>query len=46
MLFYELFLVPIPKTALANAVGNGISGLLSGFMAAFIGLLTYFNASR
>ncbi len=31
------FLVPMPETVLANALGNGISGLMSGFMGALSG---------
>jgi len=33
------FLAPMPESVLANAIGNGISGLISGFM----GLLVYFK---
>ena len=37
------FLMPMPDTVLANAIGNGMSGLISGFMEGFMGLLVYFK---
>ena len=32
------FLVPVPENELANALGNGISGLISGFFGAYMAL--------
>jgi hypothetical protein len=33
------YLVPVPPHALANAFGNGISGLFSGFFGGFMALV-------
>lgn len=30
------FLIPMPKNVMANAIGNGVSGLLSGIITAAI----------
>jgi len=30
------FILPMPETVFANAVGNGISGLISGFMGGYL----------
>jgi len=32
------FILPMPETVLANAVGNGISGLISGFMGGYLAI--------
>ena len=32
------FLIPFPESVAMNAVGNGISGLVSVFMGGYIGL--------
>jgi len=37
------FFLPVPTTAIVNALGNGTSGLISGFMGGFMGLLFYFR---
>ncbi|MBT3389010.1 MAG: hypothetical protein HN413_01220 [Chloroflexi bacterium] len=37
------FLAPMPETLLANALGNGVSGLIIGFMGGFMGLFIYFK---
>ena len=35
------FIIPFPESVLANAVGNGFSGLISGFMGGFMGIMAY-----
>ena len=32
------FILPIPETLFINALGNGISGLISGFMGGFLAI--------
>ena len=32
------FILPIPETLYANALGNGISGLISGFMGGYLAI--------
>ena len=32
------FILPMPETVLANALGTGISGLMSGFMGGFLAI--------
>ena len=32
------FIVPVPENELVNAFGNGMSGLMSGFMGAYMAL--------
>lgn len=34
------WLIPVPETELANAIGTGISGFMSGFIGAFMTSLT------
>ncbi|MEM9982941.1 MAG: hypothetical protein AAF734_10630 [Bacteroidota bacterium] len=44
MLFSALlnyFVIPIPETTFINAVGNGMSGLISGFMGGFMALKAF-----
>lgn len=38
------FVVPFPKSPLANGFNNGISGLISGFMSGFMGLFMYLKS--
>ncbi len=33
--------IPLPASSVENALGNGITALICGFMSAFMGLLTY-----
>jgi hypothetical protein len=35
----SFYLVPMPSTQARNVIGNGMSGLFSGFMGGFIGVL-------
>jgi len=32
------FILPMPETLFANALGNGISGLISGFMGGYLAI--------
>lgn len=32
------FVIPVPETELANAFGNGMSGMISGFAGAYMAL--------
>lgn len=36
-----LLVIPMPETAVVNAVNNGVSGLLSGLMGSFVSLLIF-----
>ncbi|MEV7077930.1 hypothetical protein AB0N88_05200 [Streptomyces sp. NPDC093516] len=38
-------LVGLPSDAVTNTINHGITGLASGFMAGFIGLLVHFRKS-
>lgn len=40
------FLTSVPDTQLANAIGNGISGLGSGVMTAICGMGAFFLSAR
>ena len=41
-----MFLIPFPETAMANAINNGISGLLSGFVGSLVTLIIYIKKSE
>lgn len=40
------FILPVPETAVANALGNGISGLMSGFMGGFLAIKNINNKKK
>lgn len=40
------FILPKPETVFANAFGNGISGLMCGFMGGFFGFKKTNNKKR
>ena len=41
-----MFLVPFPETEVANAINNGISGLLSGFVGSVVTLIVYIKKTE
>jgi len=36
---FNYFVFPVPETLSAHAIGNGMSGLISGFFGGFMGVL-------
>lgn len=46
MSFLVNYFLPVPTTEISNAMGNGISGLASGFMAGFMGLLIHLKKTQ
>ncbi len=40
------FIVPFPKTVVANTINNGIGGLITGLIAGFMGVYMYMRKEK
>lgn len=41
-----MYLIPFPETVFANAMNNGISGLLSGFVGSIVTLVVFIKKTE